>query len=119
VENRAGHLELQLRADATATTTMHSSHDEQHPGPIPGAATARDRIDMANGLTVCPKGDPTEYLPRDTFGCTFSYLGFCQTTKRLGHRRRSTAEEADRRGRPLAGPEPTANPVSQMPRLRH
>jgi hypothetical protein len=44
----------------------------------------------------------------------------CQTTKRPSHRRRSTAEEADsdRRGRPLAGPEPTANPVSQMPRLR-
>ncbi len=42
----------------------------------------------------------------------------CQTTKRLGHRRRSTAEEADRRGRPLAGPEPTANPDSPMLRLR-
>ena len=38
----------------------------------------------------------------------------CQTIRRLGHRRRSAVEEADRRGRPLADPEPTANPDSQM-----
>ena len=45
-------------------------------------------------------------------------MGSGPATKRLGHRRRSAAEEADRRGRPLAGPEPTANPDSQMLKLR-
>jgi hypothetical protein len=30
----------------------------------------------------------------------------------------TTMREADRRGRPLAGPEPTANPVAQTPKLR-
>ena len=34
------------------------------------------------------------------------------------HPQRSAAGEADRRGRPLAGPEPTANRDSQMLRLR-
>jgi hypothetical protein len=33
--------------------------------------------------------------------------------------RRSAVEEADRRGRPLADPEPAASPGLQMLRLRH
>jgi hypothetical protein len=37
----------------------------------------------------------------------------CQTDKRPGHHRRSVVDEADRRGRPLADPEPTANPGFQ------
>jgi hypothetical protein len=51
-------------------------------------------------------------------GAPHARLDALSTIRRLGHCRRSAVEEADRPGRPLAGPEHTASPVSQMLRLR-